>query len=74
MSSKIQLTVGCNDFEICSENSDAECFCNSYIKSVKIVTQMPHICDICVYNSIHKHHTLQSWITYRNNIGIPPKY
>jgi hypothetical protein len=69
----ILLKTKCDDFEVESENSDAECFQNSWINSKREVIKNPKLCDICVYNKKHKHHTYQSWIDYRNEIGIPSK-
>lgn len=63
----------CKNFETCAENSDAECFLNNYLRSEEVVFNSPHICDICVYNEKHKHHTYDSWNEYRKKIGIEPK-
>ncbi len=69
----ILLETQCDDFEISSENSDAECFDNGWIRSKQKVIHQPSLCDICVYNRKHKHHTYDSWEEYRKSIGIPPK-
>jgi hypothetical protein len=70
----ILLKSKCADFEIHSENSDAECFdWGGWIKSKEIVIKKPKVCDICVYNKKHSHHNYDSWNEYRAKIGIPPK-
>jgi hypothetical protein len=71
----------CEDFEICSENSDAECFLNEIypceefrlISVTKRIKKNPSLCDICVYNKKHKGMGWKKWKKFRKQIGIQPK-
>lgn len=63
----------CKEFEINSENSDAECFVGEHIESEGLVNKNPLLCEICVYNQKYKGIGYNGWITYRKKIGIPPK-
>ena len=69
----ILLTTECDNFEIASGNSDSECFDENDEIAKENVIKNPKLCEICVYNKKHSHHNYQSWIDYRNKIGIPRK-
>ena len=39
----------CNDFEVCSMNSDAKCFKGTVKSAKKKLDKKPKLCDSCVY-------------------------
>lgn len=61
----------CKDFEIASENSDAECFVDK--ESELLLNDKPNLCEICVYNKKYDGMNWEQWVNYRKKIGVEPK-
>ena len=64
-------SIKCDDFDINFENSDSECHSDTSIGAKTKIVNNCSICDICVYNREHAHHTYTSWKEFREKLNLP---